>query len=47
MDHLKRITERVYRHGDPNETDEGWAEGGMYEPYAVPAGSRPVRCWWD
>jgi hypothetical protein len=31
----------------PDAVDEGWQEGVAYEPCTVPAGMRPVSCWWD
>ncbi len=30
----------------PDETWAGFAEQ-PYEPYTIPAGARPVGCWWD
>ena len=30
----------------PDETWEGFVDQ-RYEPYEVPAGTKPVACWWD
>jgi hypothetical protein len=31
----------------PDEIQEGWVKGVAYEEYPVPAGMKPVSCWWD
>jgi len=31
----------------PDECSEGWTEAVAFEPVAIPAGSKPVACWWD
>jgi hypothetical protein len=31
----------------PDEMAEGWIAGVTYEEFAVPAGTRPVCCFWD
>jgi hypothetical protein len=31
----------------PDAIDMGWPEGIAYEACTVPAGMRPVSCWWD
>ena len=31
----------------PDAVDEGWQEGVAYETCSVPAGMKPVSCWWD
>jgi len=31
----------------PDEIQEGWVKGVAYEEYSVPAGMKPVSCWWD
>ena len=31
----------------PDELWEGFHENNHYEPYAVPAGTCVVACWWD
>ena len=31
----------------PDECFVGWTDGVAYEPLNVPAGMRPVACWWD
>ncbi len=31
----------------PDDCWEGWTDGTAFEPCEVPAGMRPVACWWD
>ena len=31
----------------PDEVSEGFNPGVTCEPYVVPAGVRPIGCWWD
>jgi len=31
----------------PDAVGEGWQEGVVYEEYSLPAGMRPISCWWD
>lgn len=31
----------------PDEVNEGWVNGVTYEEYQVPAGMKPLSCWWD
>lgn len=31
----------------PDEVQEGWVKGVAYEEIPVPAGMKPVWCWWD
>jgi hypothetical protein len=31
----------------PDEVTEGWPPDVAFEPCAVPAGMKPVCCWWD
>jgi len=31
----------------PDEVQEGWVKGVAYEEYQLPAGTKPVCCFWD
>lgn len=31
----------------PDEVWSGWMESQSYEPVNIPAGMRPIACWWD
>lgn len=31
----------------PDECISGWQDGVAVEPCAVPAGMKPIMCWWD
>jgi hypothetical protein len=44
---LEEISEWFDAELRPDEIWEGFIEGVRYEPYTIPAGSRPVACWWD
>jgi hypothetical protein len=31
----------------PDEVQEGWVKGVAYEECPIPAGMKPLSCWWD
>lgn len=31
----------------PDDVQSGWTEGMRYESVAIPAGTKPIACWWD
>jgi hypothetical protein len=31
----------------PDEVGEGWVKGVTYEEYPLPAGIKPISCFWD